>query len=60
MLATSKATTGFCNLAKAYELVGSVADDDDWTYEVVDCGNGFGRIDAYDEDGVLVVKGFML
>jgi len=43
MLATSKATTGFCNLAKANELVGSVADDD-----------------AYDEDGELVVKGFML
>jgi len=28
------------------------ADDQDWTYEAVDLGNGKGYIEVYDEDGV--------
>lgn len=53
-------TTGFYSLEKAKAIVSAVSADDDWTYTVVDCKNGYGRIDAYDEDGELVVKGFML
>ncbi len=60
MKATIKAATGFYELAKAHEVAAGVAEhDEDWTYEVVDCKNGYGRIDVYDEDGELVVAGFM-
>ena len=60
MKATINATTGFYSLEKAKAIVATVADDDDWTYVVVDCENGYGRIDAYDEHGEIVVQGFML
>lgn len=33
-------------------------DEDGWSYEVVDCKNGLGRIDVYDEEGELVWEGF--
>jgi len=54
-----KAVTGFYPIAKAIKIAEGVQQfDDDWTYKVVDCKNGLGRIDVYDEDGGLVVKGF--
>lgn len=32
--------------------------EDDWTYRLVELGNGRARIDVYDEAGVLVHAGF--
>jgi hypothetical protein len=29
-------------------------DEDGWTYEVVDCKNGLGYVEVYDEDAELV------
>lgn len=60
MKATTNIGTGFYEYAKAVEFVNTVDGDDDWTYVVVDCKNGLGRIDVYDEDNDLVVKGFIL
>ena len=52
--------TGFYNYDKAVKVAKELSDnDEDWTYEVVDCKNGLGRIDVYDEDGELVVAGFL-
>ena len=46
MKATINIGTGFYEYEKAVELVKSVDENDDWTYIVVDCKNGLGRIDA--------------
>lgn len=54
--------TGFLPIERARELAAQMrlSDmDDDWTYEVHDCGNGFGRVDVKDEDGECIIKGFM-
>jgi hypothetical protein len=32
--------------------------EDDWSYRVVEIGNGRARVDVYDEEGVLVHAGF--
>ena len=53
-------TTGFYNLAKAESVAKEMNATDDWTYKVVDCENGLGRIDVYDEDGELAVEGFLI
>ena len=47
------------DLKRAQKLASTLNGDesDDWSYVVVDCENGMGRIDAYDEDGVLVHRG---
>ncbi len=60
MNGTVRIATGFYEYEKAVEFVKGVDAEDDWTYVVVDCKNGLGRIDAYDEDGELIVKGFIL
>ena len=60
MKATTNIGTGFYEYEKAVELVKSVDENDDWTYIVVDCKNGLGRIDAYDEDNELIIKGFII
>ena len=53
--------TGCYNLEKAYKVAAEVqAGDEDWTYKVVDCKNGLGRIDVYDEDDEIVIKGFLI
>ncbi len=52
--------TGFYEYKKALDFVKAVDEEDDWTYVVVDCKNGWSRIDVYDEDNELVVKGFVL
>lgn len=57
---TIRTATGFYDYKKALEFVASVDPDDDWNYVVVDCKNGLGRIDVYDEDNELIVKGFIL
>jgi hypothetical protein len=55
-----KPATGLYNIEKARLVAQEMAASDlDWTYKVVDCNNGFGRIDIYDEDNELVVKGFL-
>ena len=55
-------TTGSYNLDKALKVCAELNScvDDDWKYTVVDCKNGWGRIDVYDEDGELVEKGFLI
>ena len=35
-------------------------DDDGWKYVVIDCKNGFGRIDVFDEQDELIISGFIL
>ena len=60
MMATIKTATGFHNIEKAKDLADKMNSyDDDWTYELFDCGNGLGRIDVIDEDGEVVISGFM-
>lgn len=59
MKATIHATTGSYNIEKAHEVADAMNANDDWTYTVIDHKNGLGRIDVYDEDGELVVKGFL-
>jgi len=55
------AKTGFYNLSKANEIADYMNKSDlDWTYNVIDCENGLGRIDIYDEDSELVIEGFIL
>jgi len=59
--ATIESRTGFYQLAKAESIASELNGyDDDWTYTVTDCENGYGRIDVIDEDGEIVIKGFML
>ena len=57
---TIRTATGFYEYEKALDFVKNVDADDDWTYVVVDCKNGLGRIDVYDEDGELIAEGFVL
>lgn len=54
-----RAKQAFYTLEKAnkYAAALTAADEDGWTYKVIDCKNGLGRIDVYDEDGELVFKG---
>lgn len=54
--------TGCYSLDKANTIAEQLreGEEDGWTYRVVDCQNGFGRIDVYDEDDNLVKQGFML
>lgn len=60
MQATIKSSTGFLPLDKAKTVAKELQDSDpDWAYNVVDCKNGLGRIDIYDEEGELVVSGFL-
>jgi hypothetical protein len=42
----------FRSLDKAQELAADLnaEEEDGWTYEVVDCKNGLGYIQVYDED----------
>lgn len=35
-------------------------DADDWEFRVVDCGDGLGRIDVYDEEKYLIHEGMRL
>lgn len=62
MMGTIHATTGFYQFEIAKQKVAQLnaTEYDGWEYKLIDCKNGLGRIDAYDEDGELVVKGFML
>lgn len=60
-LNTIEAATGFYNIEKAKSLANEMNSyEDDWSYVVEDCGNGLGRIDIIDEDGEVVVSGFMI
>ena len=60
MKATINFATGWYTLSKAISVAAEMqAGDPDWRYEVVDCKNGFGRIDVYDESGLLVEQGFL-
>lgn len=60
MRATIKNSTGFLPLAKARLVAEALqASDPEWQYKVIDCQNGFGRIDIFDEDGELVESGFI-
>lgn len=57
---TIATVTGFYKLEKANELADEMNSyEDDWTYKVFDCLNGYGRIDVIDECGEVVVSGFM-
>ncbi len=61
MQATIAGPTGFYNLAKAIAVTKEMQEaDPDWEYRVVDCMNGLGRIDVFDEDGELIEQGFLL
>jgi len=62
MKATINTGTGFYNLDKAIQIANEMNENpwDDWEYKVVDCNNGYGRIDVYDEDGELAEQGFMV
>ncbi|MES0445048.1 MAG: hypothetical protein ABUJ92_00745 [Desulfobacterales bacterium] len=62
MQAIISARSGLFNIDKANEVAAELnADvDDDWNYLVIDCNNGYGRIDVYDEDEELVFKGFVV
>lgn len=51
----------FHSLKKAQEIAAAMnASEDDWSYIVIDCKNGFGRIDVIDEDSEVVFSGFSL
>ena len=54
------ARTGAYSLDNAKEIAKEMNASDDWTYRVVDCENGLGRIDVFDEDNELVVRGFII
>jgi hypothetical protein len=43
-------------LEKAREIAAQLqaGEEDGWTYEVVDCNNGLGRIDIRNEEGELI------
>lgn len=52
--------TGLLPIEKAYTAANELQiGDPDWKYKVVDCNNGKGRIDVFDEDGEIVVRGFL-
>ena len=60
MQAIIKAPSGCYPLEEARRIAAETGKHDpDWTYDVVDCRNGLGRIDIYDEDGELVFKGYL-
>lgn len=52
--------TGLLPLDKAIDAAKKLNESDDWRYEVIDCKNGFGRIDVFDEDNEIVISGFIL
>lgn len=53
--------TGVFNLDKAVSMAAELqSGDEDFTYTVEDCKNGYGRIDVYDEEGILLHKGFVI
>lgn len=54
------ARTGAYSLEKANSIAQELNGSDDWTYQVVDCKNGLGRIDVFDEENELVVQGFII
>lgn len=59
MKALMKLPQVFYPLQKAQAIAAELNSyDDDDSYEVVDCKNGLGRIDVYDEDGLLIHAGF--
>ena len=56
-----KTLTGFYPIEKAHKIADDLQKDDpDFDYHVKDCENGLGRIDVYDEAGILIEKGFFL
>lgn len=59
---TIESATGLYSLEKARSLAEGLqaADCEGWSYRVVDALNGLGRIDVYDEEGQLVIKGMLL
>ena len=60
MKARIESSTGFYNLDKAVKVAAELqTGDPDWKYEVIDCKNGLGRIDVYDEDNELIEQGFL-
>lgn len=60
MFATIESNTGVLPLIKALAAAQVLQmGDPDWTYKAVDCGNGLGRIDVYDEENELVISGFL-
>lgn len=54
------ARTGAYSLEKANSIAQELNGSDDWKYQVVDCKNGLGRIDVFDEENELVVQGFII
>jgi len=52
--------TGAYSLDKANEIAKEMNETDDWTYQVIDCKNGLGRIDVFDEENELVIQGFII
>lgn len=52
--------TGAYSLDKAYAVAKEMNESDDWTYQVIDCKNGLGRIDVFDEENELVIQGFII
>ncbi|NJM67877.1 MAG: hypothetical protein HC851_20510 [Acaryochloris sp. RU_4_1] len=46
-------------LEKAHQVAAELqaGEEDGWAYEIVDCKNGLGRIDIYDEERELVCSG---
>jgi len=58
MQATIQSSMVLYSLPQAESIAAKMNASDDWEYKVVDCQNGKGRIDVYDEDGFLIHKGF--
>ena len=52
--------TGCYPLQKAIKIAEELNNTDDWKYVVIDCKNGLGKIDVYDEDNQIVVEGFII
>ncbi len=53
--------SGAYPLNKAIEIAAILQNDEDndWRYEVIDCKNGLGRIDVYDDEGFLIQQGLI-
>lgn len=53
--------SGAYPLNKATEIASILQNDEDndCRYEVIDCKNGLGRIDVYDEEGILIQQGLV-
>ncbi len=53
--------SGAYPMNKAIEIAAILQNDEDndWRYEVIDCKNGLGRIDVYDDEGFLIQQGLI-